>query len=560
MSVYDTIRSQVLKNLDVTQEEFDSWATKEYSIHGSEERFKEMVLAADKIRIFGDYDVDGICATKIMDDLVCYLTGEHGHNHLPRRFSEGYGMKTKQIEDAYEEDKELLAQGKNILIITVDNGIAAYEPVKRAKELGYNVCVTDHHELADITKIPPADLVLDPKVSGCGEFDCEHYCGAGVAYKLAENLIDNPEFVRELRAYAGLATVADVMKLREDNHHIVRTCIDEMRHGFIPKPLQLLADEKGFNFEVLTEKDFGFLFGPMFNASGRLYDDGAEYIYNFLMNPTAEVAKEIVKRNEDRKEIVKDETETVMATITDAEHKHPIIAYVPNLHEGVVGILAGNITEELGVPTIVLTSTENPDIVKGSARSVPGFSIFEHLCEINLNHPEVYAGFGGHDGAAGLSIHKKYLKDFVKANQETKEADFTRDTEKKPIIQISKDQIPLVYEVLREYAPFGEGNPEITFRALFHTFYDRAFWIGKDKTTLSINKGDYKVVAFHVKDDMPKGNMFWLTGSLELSSYQGKTDITFRGEEVSGYEKKKEKLKPVVVVSEQDDLEPCYEE
>ena len=560
MGVIDTVRSQVLSNLGVTQEEFNSWRTKEYSIHGAEKRFKEMVLAAYKIIIFGDYDCDGICSTKEASDLIYDLTGHYPSIHLPRRFSEGYGIKTDQIEYIYEtEDKELLEEGKNILIITVDNGIAAYEPIKRAKELGYQVCITDHHELGKDKQVPPADLVLDPKVEGCGEFDCKHYCGAGVVYKLAQALITDEAKLRELRAYAGLATVADVMQLREDNHNIVRTCMEEMKRGFVPTPFRMLAEAKDFKFENLTEKDFGFLFGPMFNASGRLYDDGATRVYDFLMNPTKVAAMEIVETNELRKEIVKVETETVKATLKKSKYTHPIVAFVPNLHEGVVGILAGNITEEYNVPSIILTTTENPDIIKGSARSIPGFSIFDHLCEIDTKHPEVFAGFGGHDGAAGLSINEKYFKDFVKANNKTKACNFEKQIQLTPAVQINKDQIPDIYEVLQEYAPFGEGNPNINVRALFHSYYDKALWIGAEKTTLSIRKPEYDAIAFHVKDQMPKGNMFWLEGPLECVAFRGSAKVTLHGEKVSAYERKKDLAKPVVK-EEDTDLEPCYEE
>lgn len=545
MTVIEKLRQQILSNLGVSQAEFESWKTKDY-VTSKEvvQTFIDLAKNADKIWIFGDYDCDGICASYIMAKELKALTGLDVSIHLPKRFSEGYGMKENQIDVIYEqEDKQLLNEGKNVLIVTVDNGIASFPAIKKAKEYGYQVIVTDHHELGNNT-VPDADLVIDPKVDGHNPFDVSSttpfngYCGAGVAYKIAEQFIEDEALLYELKCFAALATIADVMSLREENHTLVKEVLDAMRAGQVPKPIQLLGEAKQFDFSTIVEKDFGFTFGPMFNACGRLYDDGAEVVYKYLMQPTKEMAEQIVETNETRKDIVKSEYETIQKTI---EHHNfdvfqPLIVYVPSLHEGIVGILAGKITEDYGVPSIVLTDTEDKKIVKGSARSVEGFSIFNYLCDIHTSHPEFFVGFGGHDGAAGLSVHKdklKQLKQYSLSLSFERPASFLQ----KNVLQISKDQIPVVYNTMREYAPFGEGNPDIIVRALFHKFYDKAFMVGKNKDTLLINKGDYKVVSYSC--ELPKKNMFWVEGPLEKSSYNGNSTICLHATDVYTYEKTK---------------------
>lgn len=535
----EQIEKRVLSNIGVTREEFDRWNTAEYSVDkDTVDMMKALIEHADKIRVFGDYDCDGTCASAIAYKGIKAVFNKEAVVTLPRRFTDGYGINPKAVDRMYEEDRDLLSSGKNILLITVDNGIAAYDALTKAKEYGYKVLVTDHHEKG--LKIPDADLCIDPKVDGYNPFESPYYCGAGVIYKLLCQMTDNTELKDELKQLTALATVADVMPLFEDNHKIVRETLSEMNEGHIIEPLQMLCDTKAISPQFITEKTFGFEFGPCINAMSRLHDDGAMFAYNFLLHPTKEDAEIIVENNELRKEITKNETAVILSEVTEDMIKadRPLILYHPDLHEGMIGIIAGKITESTGLPSIVLTDDpENKEIVKGSARSIEGFNIVKYLQDINIVNPDLFAGFGGHQGAAGLSVRREYLKDFISiANHIEISMPSADERPDAPTpIYIRYDGIDRAYDAIRQFAPYGEGNPDVNVTMVFNKYKDFPKLIGKDKDKIMINRKPVRKGASAIKvmvfdqDKIPDYSSLWVEGYLEKSDFAGEGTIMLKG-------------------------------
>lgn len=519
------IEQQILKNLHVTKPEFDSWKTKSYPTDPIVlEQFQKLIEQSDQVHIIGDYDCDGVCSTYIMQKLIESTFHKPCDHLIPRRFTDGYGIKSSLIDQLYEKDKEALDAGKKILLITVDNGIAGAEAIRYANSLHYQVIVTDHHELGN-NQIPEAELVIDPKVQEHNPFSYDGYCGAGVAYKLAENFVKNPKFIRHLRFFAALATVADVMSLREENHTLVSTAMQEFKDGYAPFPFQYLAKASGFSFEFLTEKDFGFLFGPIVNASGRLHDAGASEVLDFFLHPTEQSAERLVAINQERKQLVKDHYEVLKYRLDQGEVtlKSPLWLYHSGIPEGIVGILAGKIAEDYQVPCILLTDSENPDIYKGSGRSTTNFHLFDYLSQLD---PEIFAGFGGHAGAAGVSIKKEQLQTVM----DLPDLQIREDSQlNAPSLMILPEQIPEAWQAMRTFAPFGEGNPELLFAIPLQRNNARIRMVGANQDTMSLSDPNYKIVCFRY----PKAaealdqneNVYDVVGSLSMNVYQNKATI-----------------------------------
>ncbi len=544
------IRDTILSNMGVTEEEFRSWKTKDYSCdRETMDKFLLSTSGSSRIHIFGDYDCDGICSTYIMSRFLARMMGSVPFCHLPGRMSDGYGLKDKQIERIYEEDKDLLKKHK-ITIVTVDNGISSLDAIKRAKDMGYEVIVTDHHIAGE--KLPDANLIIDPKAEACNPFRFDGYCGAGVAYKICEafapTLGFNEEELFELKSFAALATIADVMPLVEENHVIVSDILDEFRKGHIPYSLKLLIDQLGIEYDTITEKNFGFDLGPIMNAAGRMMDNGAERVFKYLCNPTEDEARFLISKNAERKEWTKTEYGDLLPSVVfkDAEIEpgkiSPIKAFERGLHEGILGILAGKFCEEFGQPVIVLTDAIDGNI-KGSARSVLGFSMYDYLRSIKEEHPDWLIGFGGHTGAAGLTVNAEHLNEFINDKkifdrEEVKGEEY----DSLDCIKISKDDIPEAFAILREFAPFGEGNPLPLFCVYFHTFYDHPFMIGHNKDIMVYKSNEFKIKCFDYPSKLPNPKLkkLNLIGEISMDSFMGVTNPTLNVVKIEEYGVQKE--------------------
>ncbi len=414
------------------------------------------VQEGKQIRIIGDYDVDGICATFILERGLTLLGAKVDHV-LPDRVRDGYGLNENLIRQAAEAGVDL--------ILTCDNGIAAAAEIRLAKELGLQVVVTDHHEVPE-AGCPAADAVVDPKRDD-SKYPFPEICGAVVAWKLLQLLpgLDALHHVELLEASA-LATVCDVMNLVQENRTIVREGLRQLNHTNSPG-LRALIHLNGLDEKDLTAYHLGFVLGPCLNASGRL--DSAERGCRLLLcdNPAeaARLAADLTALNEERKNIQQQGLEQAQAELDGMETLPDILVVcIPECRESVVGIIAGKIREKYGHPTLVLTRSEaEPGILKGSGRSIPAYDMYEGLCGCS----ELFTKFGGHKMAAGMSLKEENLEALrqqLNAESHLQPEDFIETGRLDAVVPVSACSMPLVRE-LELLEPFGNGNTKPCFGA-----------------------------------------------------------------------------------------------
>ena len=421
--------------------------TSSLSIMGMEEAADILLHAIESkspITIVGDYDADGITSTAILWYVLRYLDVTP-RTRLPKRYSEGYGLSMRVVDE--------IDSG---VVITVDNGIAALEQVKAAKRKGLTVIVLDHHLPGN--ELPEADIVVDPHIAP-EQSGFSDYCGAGLSYKMAQLLIDDDDFLRKMEALAAIGTVADVMPLIGDNRIIVKEglqCINQ--HDL---PVGLLALINAVGARKVDEQTIGFTIGPLLNAPGRLRDDGAmESLQLLITEDYAEAeakAFALIETNNMRKDLLKKGMERAYEILhrEEKENVNPICIYDPELLAGLAGLVAGRLAEEYKTPTIVLTKTEDGQM-KGSGRSYGDIHLKYLLDDVcgYLSH------YGGHAGAAGLSLIAEHFEDFRCALEEHMK-EYTRPdgTEFFYDLEATVAELPRIMEDLKRYAPFGEANP-----------------------------------------------------------------------------------------------------
>lgn len=416
----------------------------------------EMIFDAIKkkklITIVGDYDADGVTSSSIMY-YVLKLLGANVKVRIPRRLSEGFGLNMNIIEE--------IDSG---LVITVDNGIVAFEPVKRAKEKGLDVIITDHHLPDESGMLPEADLIIDPHLEDAADF--ADYCGAGIAYKLAQYLTNDEKVLAKLSCFAAIGTVADVMPLVEDNRKIVKEGLKNMvSYGCRTTGLYSVLRAADLDTHI-TAHDIAFKIGPMINACGRLFDDGAMIAFNSIVYDGAykeEIGTELVAYNETRKQKVAEGIAAVHKNITMncLFGDIPLVIYEPSIEEGIVGIIAGKLAEEYNVPTFVFTNSEDPNIYKGSGRTAGQV----HLKDLLDSCSETLYKYGGHAEAAGVSVEKVNF-DKMHDMMQDKCPELVLDEDNKNVyydLEIKASEIVKTCKELEKYEPYGQGNPKPVF-------------------------------------------------------------------------------------------------
>lgn len=437
------------------------------------ELMKDMEKAADilldkllqekSIRIIGDYDVDGVCATYILYKGLERLGAKVDYD-IPHRIKDGYGINIELIQKAWDADVDT--------ILTCDNGISAREQIAYARSLGMTVIVTDHHDVpfletaeGRLEQIPPADAVINPKQNAC-QYPFKGLCGAAVAYKLIQYLfrrtrVGESELSPLLEA-AALATVGDVMVLQGENRIIVREGLKRMANSGITG-LRQLMEASGVNPQALSAYHLGFVIGPCLNAGGRL-DTAKKALELFLTEDEAAagaLALELKELNDTRKAMTLKGVEQAEAIINE-EHMEddPVfVIYLPDCHESLAGIIAGRIREKYNHPVFILTDGER--MVKGSGRSIEGYHMYDALVECQ----DLLTNFGGHPMAAGLSLPAENVEMFhnrLNGRSTLTEADFI------PKLWID---VPLPFSYVTEelvdelkiLEPFGNGNSRPAF-------------------------------------------------------------------------------------------------
>jgi len=430
----------------------------------------EKIAQEKKIRIIGDYDIDGICSTYILYKGLTEC-GARVDTAIPHRIHDGYGLNDHLIQEAYDAGTDT--------IITCDNGIAAYDQIAFANALGMSVIVTDHHEIPyeEVNgerqyKVPPAKAVVDPKQEDC-HYPFPEICGAVVAYKLILMLLARQtqkswqdvmesEIGLELLEFAAFATIGDVMELRDENRILVKSGLELMAHTR-NIGLQALMQATGTDPEHIKPYTIGFILGPCLNATGRL-DTAVNALTLFQTedtNKAATLAGDLKAMNDSRKDLTAKGVEQAIQQIenTGLGKDKVLVVYLPEVHESLAGIIAGRIREKYYKPVFVLTRAEEG--VKGSGRSIEAFHMYDEMTKCK----ELFTKYGGHKLAAGLSLPEENVEIFrqkLNENCQLTEDDF----EEKVLIDVP---MPMAYAnfhfiaELERLEPFGNGNPKPQF-------------------------------------------------------------------------------------------------
>ncbi|NRF91395.1 single-stranded-DNA-specific exonuclease RecJ [Paenibacillus frigoriresistens] len=417
------------------------------------ERIRKALQNDEFIRVYGDYDADGVSSTSLMAHLLKGL-GARFDTYIPHRIREGYGLNRSAIELAKEQGVKLL--------ITVDTGISAVQEIAYCQELGLDIIVTDHHEPPEI--LPQALAVINPKKPGC-PYPYKHLAGVGVAFKLAHALLDRlPE---ELLEFAALGTVADLMPLTGENRLIVKQGLLRMQDSSYAG-FRSLIGVSGIENKEVTASHIGFSLAPRINASGRL--EAADIAVKLLTTSdekeAEQIAFELDMLNKERQLIVEDMVKEAFVLAEQQQAKgldKVIVVAKEQWNVGVVGIVASKIVEKFYRPTLVLSIDPLTGMAKGSARSIAGFDLHKALtaCEEMLDH------YGGHQAAAGMSLNSSHLEAFTHKLNELAAAALT-EQDFIPLLKAdaacSLADVPIAsIEQLEKLAPFGMGNPAPRF-------------------------------------------------------------------------------------------------
>ncbi|MCR5468841.1 MAG: single-stranded-DNA-specific exonuclease RecJ, partial [Lachnospiraceae bacterium] len=422
----DQVIARIILNKNIKEEDMEKYLRGKLSDIYSPFLLNDMQKAVDilkqkiaekkKIRIVGDYDIDGVQSTYILYDALKNLGADVSYA-IPDRIIDGYGINENLIKKAYLDKADT--------VLTCDNGISAFAPIELAKEYGMTVIVTDHHDIptledGETQKLVSADAVVNPKIKSEKEYPFKDICGAVVAWKLMialySDLGRSDDIVSKYLENAAFATVGDVMDLADENRIIVRHGLEALKRTDNPG-MSALMKRKQIDRSNLKAYHIGFVLGPCINASGRL--ETAEKSLQLLMAKNEieadALAEELVDLNETRKEMTAKGEEAAFEAVetSDLFYDRVLVVYLPELHESLAGIVAGRVRERYGKPSFVLTKTDN-DMIRGSGRSIETYPMFENLqkCDSLLEK------YGGHPMAAGLSLKEENIDEFRKTINE----------------------------------------------------------------------------------------------------------------------------------------------
>lgn len=540
----DSVTARLIRNRDIVGEE----AVREYlygdrrglhdpfllkGMENTVEILIKKIQEKKKIRIIGDYDIDGVMATYILLKGLEGVGAEVNHV-IPNRMKDGYGLNEHLIQQAWEDGIDT--------IITCDNGIAAGSQIQKGKELGMTILVTDHHEVPfrETEKgreeiLPPADAVVNPKQKECA-YPFPGICGATVALKVVEALYrkqqPKTDITDQLLEYAGIATIGDVMELKGENRILVKEGLKRLHHTS-NLGLQELCRVNQLEPENITPYHIGFVLGPCLNATGRL--DTARRALKLLCaenrEEAARLAGDLKALNESRKELTAQGVEEAILQVetTPIKNDSVLVVYLPECHESLAGIIAGRIREKYHKPAFVLTRGEEG--VKGSGRSTESYSMFEKLCECD----EYLTKYGGHPMAAGLSLEEDKIEPFRRRLNQLSglgPEDFVKKVlidVPMPVNYIRKDLI----QEMKLLEPFGKGNEKPLFAQKGLRVMDvRVF--GKNRNVVKVKLADemgYGMDGIYFGDgdqfleDIRGKETLSIVYYPEINSYQGRETL-----------------------------------
>lgn len=468
----DPVTARILRNRDVvTDADIDLFLNGTLAdlyderllpnIEAAAERLRAAVHGEKRIRVVGDYDIDGVCATYILVTGLARIGAKVDHR-VPDRVKDGYGINQRIVEEA--------AAAGVAMILTCDNGIAAIEELQAAKELGLEVIVTDHHDVRQAEDgselLPPADVIVSAKLKE-SRYPTTDICGAVTAWKLIRVLyrlcgVPDSEWL-ELLEFAAIATVGDVMPLRGENRIIVKEGLLAMNRGARNLGLRALIAACVLESRPISCYHIGFVLGPCINAGGRLKT--AELALALFFAKTEEAAKraaEQLKALNDERKYMTEQGAAEAAELVEKQYAldSVLVVYLPKLHESLAGIVAGRLKEQFWRPSFVFTDAEDGGL-KGSGRSIEAYHMFNGLCQV----APLLTRFGGHPMAAGLSLPKENLEELrrqLNANAQLR----AEDLKKKVWIDAAMPLSYVTEKLLNEFerlAPFGTGNEKPVF-------------------------------------------------------------------------------------------------
>jgi single-stranded-DNA-specific exonuclease len=509
----------------------------------------EAIATNKKIIIVGDFDADGATSTAL-SMMSLSMMGSTNHDYLvPNRFDFGYGLSPEIVEVAAQQQAEV--------IMTVDNGIACFAGVEKAKSLGITVIVTDHHLAAE--SLPIADAIVNPNQPGCG-FLSKNLAGVGVAFYLmlalraelksngwlAQQGLPVPNLADFLDIVA-LGTVADVVPLDENNRILVHQGLQRIRSDKCRPGIQAIIEVAGKERSRLVASDLGFVVGPRLNAAGRLDDMslGIECLITDDPARARQIAVQLDSLNRERREIEGSmQQEAVKAldglNLDASTLPYGLVLYQADYHQGVIGILAGRIKDKYYRPTIAFAHQDD-NTLKGSARSIPGLHIRDLLEEISSRHPDIITKFGGHAMAAGLSLPLKNLSIFEQVFHQIAE----ENLKDKPLAgelisdgELQTEEFTLAFaQCLKEAGPWGQGFPEPLFDGEFQLMDHRLVGSKHLKMTLKLESGVLiDAIAFNVdlaQWPNPQCSHVNLAYKLDINEFRGRTSLQLMVEGVS---------------------------
>lgn len=544
----DQVIARVIRNRDIcTKEQFDMYLSDSLEGMHMPELLKDADKAVDiiinkieqkkKIRIIGDYDIDGICSTTILYKAL-KETGAEVDYAVPHRINDGYGINETLIDAA-------IADGVDT-ILTCDNGIAAINQVEYAKSHNLTVIITDHHDITFEENgtqkryiYPKADAIVNPKRDDCG-YPFKMLCGAAVAYKLVEVLYKKrwlseynkyKSSLDEYRQFAAIATIGDVVDLIDENRILVKNGLRSIANTK-NIGLRALIDICKIDINKLTPYSVGFVIGPCLNASGRL-DTAKNAIELFLEadeNTAKSKAMELYAFNEERKGMTESELSKALKIIDETEIKNDkvLVIYLPECHESIAGIIAGRIKELYYRPTFVITDAK--DGAKGSGRSIEGYNMFEEITKC----AGLLTKFGGHPMAAGISLDKDKIDEFRKRLNKNQTL---TEQQLEPVVWIDVP-MPLNYvtytlvEQLSVLEPFGKGNEKPVF-ADKDLIVKSVNIIGKKSNVLKLmleaqDGSVFEAIQFMYDGNKPQvGQKIAITYYPDINEFRGKRNLQF---------------------------------
>lgn len=504
-------------------------------------RINEAIDKNERILVYGDYDADGVTSTTILVNTLQTLGAEVGW-YIPNRFSEGYGPNELAFRNAYDEGVSL--------IITVDNGIQGHKEIEMVQKLGVDVIVTDHHEIG--RTLPEAYAIVHPMHPEY-EYPFHFLCGAGVAYKLSQVLLENPPnyFV----SLAAIGTIADLVSMTDENRSIVKQGLSFLNQN-CPIQIKALLNQAGYN-DTINEETVGFIIGPRLNAVGRLED--ASLAAELLMTEDEEeaefLAEQVEHFNVERKEIVAQITDEALAIAEEKVNNGNqfLLLAKENWHEGVLGIVASKIVETYALPTLILNIDLEQNHAKGSARSIEQVSMFEILSA----HQDLISKFGGHHMAAGMTMEIDYIESLEQGLNDWmfKLSEHTSlEPTKHVSVKLEENDISInnIRDIQR-LSPFGTDFEKPLLEIDDNEVVDvRA--IGKDKNHLKLVTGQLQLQSLYWKNgqlatQIEPGQPINLLGNLQINEWNGNQspqfiiqDIATNNEQILDYRSKRKQL------------------